>query len=511
VNNAVTGEPIRRALVQMNGQVQASALTGPDGRFRFDDFPEGRVMFFLQKPGFFDSRSLQTSEWMPQNNLSFTIGSGSNDFQLKLYPSARIIGHVTDSSGEPVENVQVQVIAEQIIQGRKLWQYRNASTTDDNGAFRIDELTPGHYVVYSAGHVLPAMSWNAPPEVIPPIYYPDAADLTSAQAVDLQPGQEFPANFHPHTERGYSVVAQVGGIPSNAFIGLSLENATGQMASFDGMRFDQKRGQVIVPAIPSGTWTLILSAWDRQEHPYEARQEIRVDHADVTGLQLMMHSNSPIPVTVNHAASQATQTVEIQPAGRTLINPNVQASLIPVEASRGNYQFTAGFQGDPPVYAFPTVPSGRYKLDVQGFGNECLESATSGGIDLTRDYLVVGAEGETQPVTINMRADCPTLSVKVNSGERTSGTVYVLLVPTSSFVQPRVQPISAPQAGSGNLPTSLSFTLSPGSYQVFAFSNLDGLEYANPEVLKTYPSQTVNLDAGQKADLTVELTERKGN
>jgi hypothetical protein len=46
---------------------------------------------------------------------------------------------------------------------------------------------------------------------------------------------------------------------------------------------------------------------------------------------------------------------------------------------------------------------------------------------------------------------------------------------------------------------------------VFALTSLDGLEYSNPEALRNYPSQSVNLGPGQKTELTVELTERKEN
>ena len=62
-----------------------------------------------------------------------TVDSGKNDFQLKLYPDARIVGHVTDGDGEPVESVNIQVIAEHIQQGRKQWQTRNGAATDDDG------------------------------------------------------------------------------------------------------------------------------------------------------------------------------------------------------------------------------------------------------------------------------------------------------------------------------------------------------------------------------------------
>lgn len=53
------------------------------------------------------------------------------------------------------------------------------------------------------------------------------------------------------------------------------------------------------------------------------------------------------------------------------------------------------------------------------------------------------------------------------------------------------------------------WNLSAGTYQVFAFANVDGLEYANPEAMRNYSGQSVTLEAGQTKDITVEISERK--
>ena len=502
VTNAVTGEPIRKALVQMLGQAQGSALTGPDGRFRFDDVSEGQVLFFLQKPGFYDAGRVQRSEWANPDNRNFTVGADTNDFQLKLYPGGRIVGHITDSNGEPVENVMVQVLAEQIQQGRKQWQNRNMSNTDDDGAFKIDDLTPGRYIVFSGAHMLPSVSFNAPHDVSPPMYYPDASDTASAQTIDLQPGQEIQADFRLRAERGYRVVAHVSGAPANTGVNIAIQNSNGQIISFDGVRFEANTAQAILPAIPSGTWALQANVFGADGQRLEARQEFTVDHSDVMGLQLVLHPPVAIPITVNRAGSNQSdhlsETNNSQDGRRKFIPryPGIQVSLVSDHQSSFAMQ-----QGNPPQMMFRDIQPGKYKLRVQPFSNECVESATYGGIDLTRDYLVVGSEGSTQPVTIDMGTDCATLNLTVKPSEHPPAMMYAVIVPSSSFAEPNVQPLPA----QGVVP----LTLSPGSYQIYVFSNLEGLEYANPEAMRNYPTQSVTVEASQKTDLTVEITERK--
>jgi hypothetical protein len=509
VSNAVSGEPIRRALVQLQGSVSASVLSGSDGRFQIADVPEGQVVFSTQKPGFFDPRSMSGGQW-GQPNQTFTVGSGNNDFHLTLLPNSRIVGHITDNNGEPVENAQVQALFEQISQGRKQWQPRLSANTDEDGSYRLDDLTPGRYMVFAGGHSEPPQSWNAPLEVSTPKYYPDAPDLASAQPIDLRSSQEFRADFRFRTERGYRLTAQVSGVPAGMGVNFSLQNASGQNVWFEGMNFDPTHGRFLAPALPSGTWTIWLNANDSQGHTYQARQEIGVNHADIADLQILMHRAASIPVVLNHPTNQPTETQPQIIIANGSVNPGISATLVSVEPSNME-SYGMQMQGDPPVTEFHDVAPGKYKLDVQAFGSECVGTAWYGSTDVTRDYLTVGPDGATQPLTINLRADCSTLSAKLRPEER-SHSGFLLVVPSSSLGEPKVLPLQTqPTSNQFNGFNNSSMTLSPGSYQVFAFTNLDGLEYANPEALRGYPSQSLNLGPGQKTEISVALTERKDN
>jgi hypothetical protein len=514
VTNAVTGEPIRRALVQMNGQASGAVLTGADGRFQFADVPEGQVVLSPQKPGFSDPGSLPGRQGFRPNPL-YTVGSSKNDFHLTLLPNSKIVGTVLDGDGEPVENAQVQILFEQIEMGRKQWQPRNTANSDEDGSYRVEDLPPGRYVVFMMGHIPPPVSGgNVPSEVIAPKYYPNVPDLASAQPIDLRAGAEFRADFRLRTERGYRLTAQVSGVPAGMGVGFSLQNASGQTVWLQGMQFDQAHGQIVVPALPSGLWTLFLNASDAQGHSYQTRQEVAVNHADVTDLQISLRPAAAIPVTINHPTNPAAETVQPQIDhdihATRLMNPGIGATLISMETS--NMQsYGLGMQGDPPVMEFGGVAPGKYKLDVQAFGSECVESAWYGSVDLTRDYLSIDASGGTQALTINLRSDCSTLTAKLRPEEK-APSGFVLIVPTSSMGEPKVLQLQGQSNSNPFNPMNNPFlTLSPGSYQVFAVTSIEGLEYANPEVLRNYPSQSVELGPGQKAELTVELTERKEN
>ena len=94
VVDAVTGEPIRKALVQVNGPQQRNTFTDGDGRFQLEAIPAGTVSLTAQKPGYFGAHDI------PGRSLSqVEVGPKSNSVVLKLTPESVIAGKVTTTPG----------------------------------------------------------------------------------------------------------------------------------------------------------------------------------------------------------------------------------------------------------------------------------------------------------------------------------------------------------------------------------------------------------------------------
>ena len=205
--------------------------------------------------------------------------AASYDFQLRLYPNARISGHITGKNGEPVQGVTVQLMSAKVEQGRKKWGIKGIFKTGSDRAFKINDLRRGHYILLAASHPLPAMVWNAPPEVSAPAYYPDSEDMSSAQIIDLKAGQDFLADFHVRRERGYRVVVPFSSDSpySPRSLTISIRNSSGETIPFAGVHYDSKLGQIITPPLPPGTWLLQAIAWEGQGR-LSAGEEINVDH-----------------------------------------------------------------------------------------------------------------------------------------------------------------------------------------------------------------------------------------
>jgi hypothetical protein len=88
--------------------------------------------------------------------------------------------------------------------------------------------------------------------------------------------------------------------------------------------------------------------------------------------------------------------------------------------------------------------------------------------------------------------------------EKEASPGVALLLPASHAVTPQTVPL----ASDG----TFSFSqLSPGDYQVYALSDIEGLEYANPEALRGLNGAHVSLAPKQTASVNLELITREGN
>ncbi len=484
VVNSVTGAPVHRALVRINGRGSQFAFTGADGRFQIENVPEGQALITAQKPGFFDLSSTPRT-FRPAHDV--TIGPETADLVIKLTPQAEVQGRVLNSDGEPLESVGIQLMQQQIVNGRKQWQLSGGGSTDENGVYRIENLQPGHYVIRSESRTAFPGSQNIGPEgrlvagVYPPQFYPNAPDLGTAQALDLKPGEQGQADFTLSAVKAFSVRGVLSGVQNGFFV--ECENSEGLQMPCQ-WRPGQTPGSFSVFQLPPGSWILRFTSNDGQGQTRFAEQLIELGTSDVKGLQLQLESLPSIPVHVVNGPDPAN---------------NLPLQLIPLKGWPGGTWFPQA-RDQPGSLAFRDIPPGVYTLSAQPLGTACIESVMSGNTDLTRNDLIVSPGSAPSPIEVTLSHNCAAISGSVTGqGEPVSG--ILLLVPESSSMQPVLLPVQP----SGKFKFN---SVSPGSYRLYAFDDIDGLEYANPEALRDFPSQQLELVAGQQAQVNVQLIAR---
>ncbi len=494
VVNSVTGEPISRALVRINGFLQRTSFTDSEGHFEMDGLPAGRFNLTAQKPGYVDQQDATThsANWVD-------IGSNAGSVVLKLLPQGAIYGRITDASGQPAEHVPMRLSDRTLREGRKHWEQREMTETDEDGRFRFPNLLPGTYYLTAGpsnvGTELLAAD-EKPKTGFPLLYYPGVSDLSAASPIQLNPGQQAEADLSMTAVPVYQLSGTVTGYLRDQGVGVQVFNLSGDEVSLS-TSFNMGSGIIHVDNVPAGSY--VVKAFSQIANQ-TLRAEARVNVASNSdNLHLALGPAISIPVVVRMESRNASNA-----AGGTTWNvarPPVSVRLISNETT--SPEWDSSFVQQVPGHdsmVLQNVDSGTYTAEVTAQAPWYVQSATYGQTNVLYDSLSVATGGPSYPLEIVLRDDSASIagSVKTTDGGVSPATVIVAPQPASRIMPKMAQAVS----GSFNVAG-----LAPGDYLVFAFDHVDGMEYGNPDVLQAYASQAthVTLSPNQNAQITVDL------
>ncbi|HET8796354.1 MAG TPA: carboxypeptidase regulatory-like domain-containing protein, partial [Thermoanaerobaculia bacterium] len=120
----------------MMGPPQLKAFTSDDGSFVLENVPAGSVTLVANAPGFVTSRL----------NVTVEEGKSLDDVVLELDTGVKLTGRVTGPNGAPLSDVGVAV-APSPTGGFALSGSENRATTDTNGEYTLEALTPGEETI----------------------------------------------------------------------------------------------------------------------------------------------------------------------------------------------------------------------------------------------------------------------------------------------------------------------------------------------------------------------------
>ncbi len=221
----------RLVLTKVQGQLENIRTTTTDesGRFSIPNLAPGQYRLFAERDGYL--RTEYGQRGASRTGTIITVGGGQDlqNIVVTMTPTGVIAGRIRDVYGHPIRNVAVHALKATYREGRRNLNLVQMAQTDDLGEYRIFGLPPGLYFVSALPAPGPHIEGDT--YVVPTIpsrengnrretrtpgpaaiaagivdpavfdrekfmtgYYPGKTDITSADPIDLQPGNSCGSN-----------------------------------------------------------------------------------------------------------------------------------------------------------------------------------------------------------------------------------------------------------------------------------------------------------------------------
>lgn len=505
VVNSLTGKPLPRVLVNLNGR---TLLTDPEGYFSFDGVSPGWVQIWLTKPGYF-MRGTGFGNPNPANSTR-EVGPDTGKLILSLVPEAVIFGRVTGQDEEPIEGAGVQVLSFTTVEGLQHLSSAAEVRTDEDGNFRAAGLYPGrYYLAVKAGAVTrrvlglqTAKTAEAYPAMI---YYPGTTDQSAMTAIDLVAGQKQEAAFSLALAPAYRISGRVVAQGDWSRVNPPMIVGALDQSLFQADEFDSESGKFAFRAVPAGSYTVRISGAGPDNHFSFSNHKLVVakSAADLV-FTLPPPINIPVNVRADFARPMPRQPCTTSsPSGLQQIDcsefPAATVELISVDSV--NLRFSTLYRPikEPSDSWLRGVQPGKYMVRARPMFGGYVESVRSGQQDLLREELTVPEDGNVAPIDVVLRDDPGMLNVVLQAlAPGHHATIFAFLSGA---------PASNPSISGSNTPYVSFGGLRPGTYNVLAFDSLDPVDYANPEFLDKYRSKaaTVTVPSNGNARVAVEV------
>jgi hypothetical protein len=526
VVNAVTGQPIGRALVYSSDNRYATFTDG-EGHFEFT-LPKaaaenGGVTFSTGNGGVtFSTGNGASLTWLmarrpgfledPNGNRPVEILPGT-EVTIPLMPEALIKGKVALPAADAARGINVELYYRQVQDGSPRWMVKNSTRTNSNGEFRFAELDPGSYKLLTR-------EWmdNDPEGTVPggqaygypPVYFPSATDFATASTIQLTAGEIFEADMSLIRQPYYPVKIPVTNTEQNR--GMSI-TVSPQAQRGPGYSLGYNRGKdVIEGQLPNGKYLVEAATFD-PNFSASGWVNLTVAGAPAEGPAMVLARNSSIPVNVKEEfTSQDLAPRMLVTGGRmtSAHSPRVDAQITAetvddfASQSRIFLRQPAGASDD--SLALDLAP-GRYWLRVTPFRGY-VASASMGGTDLLREPLAV-VPGAATPIEITMRDDTAELegtllgvTPTTVDASRTGAPGFLYCIPAADNPG---RLLELPASSDGKFDVQ---GVAPGIYRVIAFSRQQrDIPYRDAEAMKAYENkgQVVHFAPGQKVTLQLQI------
>jgi hypothetical protein len=476
VINAVSGQPVSRALVRL---ADRSMLTNYEGRFQFEQVTQDGVLL-VTKPGF----AMNPDSFSPANVI---LSKLSGQLTLRLYPEAIITVHVSEPDGDPLQGIFV-TSQRYLFDGSRRWTTVGGGLTDTHGDARLP-LSAGEYRLVTR-YLAPNADRE---EAILPLVVPEQSSSSTLQSVHLHSGQEMHFDLHPQLSRTYPVDVTVKGAALRSDPAIMVTSSIGARISVSP-RKDAVSGVQRID-LPNGSYTLTARTGE-QGVVEMAETNVSVANQGLTGVTLNLQPAPTIPIELTIDPASTSDNSASSP-------PNVNQLGLFLENQQqdfdsGNANATLMTRRDG-VSAF-TVPFGTYRLRARSAGQWYVKSATYGSSDLLQENLVATSGGGGVPIRLIVSNQAGSVQGTTSlGGKAAAGSIYLIsLTPGLTSI------ISLRSRDDGSFSST---RIPPGSYRALALEQPRQIDFTDPTLAAPFTSWMQNITVGTGVASNLNLDE----
>ncbi|HJT88476.1 MAG TPA: carboxypeptidase regulatory-like domain-containing protein [Bryobacteraceae bacterium] len=465
VTNAITGEPVKGAMVSLSGIAGLEAATDASGRFAFRRLPAGRYVVQANSPRYPKDPLALEGGWQTQVTLSGD--ENKTGVGLSLTPGGSVRGHVFDETGNPMANCFVSPMQLRDGGRGRTLQTTGYAQSDDDGEYQLANLAPGrYYLMARCPEAIPlphaliprAAARDLPVLAYAPQFYPGVADQAQASRVEVAAGAAIAgADFQVAPATTFSVRGRVSPVP-DAPLQIWLDSRESPPPAWQrrGAVVDRATGEFRFPNVPPGSYELFAFS-PSPVHPWYGKMPVEVSTTPPEPVRLTLSPAMSIAGTLS--LDEDAQTAP-QAAPQTPVN-SLRVTLVPVDTQgQVGPSPSATVDSDGGSFLLEGVLPGRWRIEIQG-PNAYLKSATVGDQELaSAEWDISAAPAPLKLVAGTQKARFDgALSALPPDGD----TVYALIWGRAGLSDQQ-QTVPATPLG------QVSFQAPPGVYHVCAVS-----------------------------------------
>jgi protocatechuate 3,4-dioxygenase beta subunit len=549
VVKAGTNEPLANAQVTLNRSMSSldammplSAPTAPppaipsaasddQGRFVFADIAPGAYRISAARNGYARQEYGQHMFGAQGTVVHVAAGQAIKDIVFALTPAGNVTGHISDTKGEPIAGVQVQLLrAAYNPNGQRTFQSAGSARTDDRGEYRLYWITPGRYLLSATTpNGMRGMFMGAggsPNEAAvksyPLTYYPGTIELSRATIIEVRAGAELGAiDMTMSSQQLYHVRGRVidptsGQPPRNAGVVILPKQpvAPNMMMGPSRPNYDAATGTFDLRDVAPGSYYVRASVSDPNaplpqsmagrpmnevlaaafSSALSAQTEVEVTGSDVDGVTLALSGGASIPGRLT-LEGQDLSSLPSFDRMRVMLRPTTVGGF-------GNRQplQTIGADGS---FEIDNVVAGEYRVTVMPLPpNVYVKEARLQGADvLNQTLLVTGPVSGSLEVVLSPKAAQVTGTILDVRSQPVPG-VQAVLIPDRSQRTDLYKTAVADQNG--------HFTMKgvpPGDYKVFAWEAIEPFAYFDSDLMRQFEGKGKPVHVTESSTETAEVTE----